>query len=592
MQIQDITSGIIAYNPSADLSVVEKAYKFAEDAHRHHKRISGEPLISHQLSTAALLAELKLETKSIAAALLYNVPNYTGITLAKIKDEFGKEIASLIEGVNQLTSIKYHDRKERDVEKVRKMFMANVNDIRALIIKLASKVHDMETLQFLPKEEQVRIAQNTLDIYAPLAYKLGIANIKWRLEDLSFKYLMPELYEEFKQKFGRKRSEREREIKRISSIILAELGSRQISAKIEGRPKHFYSIYKKIINKHRSFEDLCDIIGIRVIADNVADCYRTLGLIHKLWKPITGEFDDYIAVPKANLYQSLHTAVIGKDGRPIEFQIRTKEMHNIAEYGIAAHWGYKDAKGDSKFDRKLNWLKQILDWQMSKGTALVDSLKLDFFDDEIYVFTPKGKVICLPKNSTPIDFAYAVHSSIGNRCNGAIANGRIVPLRHMLKNGDIIRILTSKNAAPALDWLKIVRTNKAKNFIRKYLKEKKHLKINALNSNIHAGRQNLVTIGNGGWNSIQLAKCCSPFPGEKITAQADKENSILVHKDACSHIKNGQKQIKAEWKNNFSSNVNMIILAEDRIGLFAVVLNVFSSLGTNVDPAKAKAVGC
>ncbi|MBL7100970.1 MAG: bifunctional (p)ppGpp synthetase/guanosine-3',5'-bis(diphosphate) 3'-pyrophosphohydrolase [Nanoarchaeota archaeon] len=595
MHFKKLIKKIKSYDEKADFELIRKAYEFANEVHKNEKRASGEPYVQHSLETAHILAELKQDPRSIAAALLHDVLENTEVTLEDLKEKFGEEIAMLVDGVTKISKIRYHDREERDAESIRKMFLATTKDIRVLIIKLADKLHNMRTLKYLTKEQQRRISKATLDIYAPLAYRLGIASIKWELEDIAFKYLHPTMYAKFRQKFGKKRIQREIEIKKINRTITKELKKQNIPTKITGRPKHFYSIFRKMLEKHRTFEELYDLTALRILTDNVKHCYEILGIIHILWKPIPGEFDDYIAMPKSNMYQSLHTAVIGSNGQPIEIQIRTEEMHKIAEEGIAAHWSYKKATTDQKFDKKLSWLRQILDWQMESETAneFMDFLKIDFFQDEIYVFTPKGRVISLPKGSTPIDFAYGIHSNIGDTCTGSIVNGRIVPLRYKLKNGDIVNILTSKNQAPKKDWLKIIKTTKAKTKIRHYFKQRKIPVIRTVKEveKEKTTDNHMIEVYKLKNPKIKLANCCRPLPGNPLIGLLSMSKNVTLHKQGCKNLQKSKKtKIKAEWKKDYNEEVNIKIIAEDRVGLFADILNTVSATGTNVTGAKGKMV--
>lgn len=595
MHFKKLIKKIKSYDEKADFELIRKAYEFANEVHKNEKRASGEPYVQHSLETAHILAELKQDPRSIAAALLHDVLENTEVTLEDLKEKFDEEIAMLVDGVTKISKIRYHDREERDAESIRKMFLATTKDIRVLIIKLADKLHNMRTLKYLTKEQQRRISKATLDIYAPLAYRLGIANIKWELEDIAFKYLHPTMYAKFRQKFGKKRIQREIEIKKINRTITKELKKHNIPTKITGRPKHFYSIFRKMLEKHRTFEELYDLTALRILTDTVKHCYEILGIIHILWKPIPGEFDDYIAMPKSNMYQSLHTAVIGSNGQPIEIQIRTEEMHKIAEEGIAAHWSYKKATTDQKFDKKLSWLRQILDWQMESETAneFMDFLKIDFFQDEIYVFTPKGRVISLPKGSTPIDFAYGIHSNIGDTCTGSIVNGRIVPLRYKLKNGDIINILTSKNQKPKKDWLKIIKTTKAKTKIRHYFKQKKIPVIRTVKEveKEKTTDNPMIEVYKLKNPKIKLANCCRPLPGNPLIGLLSMSKNVTLHKQGCKNLQKSKKtKIKAEWKKDYNEEVNIKIIAEDRVGLFADILNTVSATGTNVTGAKGKMV--
>lgn len=598
MQFKKLIKEIKSYDPKADFELIRKAFEFASKVHEGQKRASGEPYIQHSLETAYILAELKQDSTSIATALLHDVLESTKTTIKELKEKFGEEVATLVDGVTKLTKIRYHDRAERDAESIRKMFLATTKDVRVLIIKLADKLHNMRTLQHLTEEQRKRISQATLDIYAPLAYRLGIASIKWELEDLAFKHLHPEMYAKFREKFGKKRLQRELEIKKISKLIEEELKKHNIPAKITGRPKHFYSIYRKMVTKHRTFEELYDLTALRILTDTVQHCYEILGILHSLWTPIPKEFDDYIAMPKANMYQSLHTAVIGPEGQPVEIQIRTEDMHKIAEEGVAAHWGYKGVKTDQKFDKKLSWLRQILEWQRESKTAkeFMDFLKIDLFQDEIYVFTPKGKVIRLPKGSTPIDFAYEIHSNIGDACTGAIVNGRITPLRYELKNGDIINIITSKKQMPKRDWLKIVKTTKAKTKIRHRLKEAKKLPITYERKELKEKfltKKTLIDVQKIKNPVIELAKCCHPIPGDKITGFLSSKNKVTIHKEECKNIEKNRKrkELKVEWIKGYNKETGIKIFATDRVGLFADILNTIAATGTNVTKAKGKMIG-
>lgn len=599
MKLKDIIDKIQKYNPKANVDIVKRAYEYAEKYHEKEKRVSGEPYIIHPLNTAYILAELNMDVNTIAAALLHDVVEDTQVSIDKIKENFGEEVAMLVEGVTNMSRLNFKTREDYDSENVRKILLATVKDIRVIFIKLADKLHNMRTLKYLDEERRKRISQNTLDVYAPLAYRLGIWNLKWELEDLSFKYLEPDLYKKFSDKFGRT-LHREIEVKKIKKIIEAELKKRNIPAVVKGRSKHFYSIYKKMVAKNRSFDEIYDLIGLRIITNDIKNCYEILGIIHNLWKPIPGEFDDYIAIPKANLYQSLHTAVLGEDGKPIEFQIRTEEMDKVADYGVAAHWEYKGVKGDKETDKKLNWLQQILNWQKeSEDTKdFMEYLKLDFFSDEIYVFTPKGKVVTLPKGSTPIDFAYEVHTDVGHRCVGAIVNGRITPLRYKLKNGDIIQVLTSNNAKPKRDWLKMVTTQKAKNKIRQFIRAYEEIPIGNFLQKTPVKRKSdheLFEVDKKIQNPVfEIKKCCHPLPGDELVGYLTKTNRIPVHKTDCislNKVPSVRKKIKVLWKEDINFPVQLKIIGIDRVGLFADILNTIASTGTNVSAAKIKLIG-
>jgi len=493
-------------SPQASLAIVEKAYHFAEVAHRNQLRNSGEDYILHPLEVAQILAELEMDEATIAASLLHDVVEDTLYTIEDIEKEFGSEIALLVDGVTKLGRIEYKSKMEQQVENLRKMFLAMAKDIRVILIKLADRLHNMRTLKYHSIEKQKEIAQETLEIFAPLANRLGIFRIKWELEDLSFRYLKPQEYYDLVERIALKRREREAYIDDVIVQMRERLNEVEIYADIEGRPKHFYSIYRKMMTQNKELSEIYDLMAIRVVVESVNDCYGALGIIHTLWKPIPGRFKDYIAMPKPNMYQSLHTTLIGVHGEPFEIQIRTSEMHRTSEYGIAAHWKYKEAsnkEGGSKesgnkegsnkvadvnFEQKLSWLRQLLEWQHDSRDAgeFMESLKIDLFADTVFVFTPKGDVVELPADSCPIDFAYRVHTDVGHRCVGAKINGRIVPLETKLTNGDILEILTSKQGAgPSRDWLAFVKTSQAKNRIRQWFKKEQR------EDNIARGRENL-----------------------------------------------------------------------------------------------------
>ena len=493
-------------SPQASLAIVEKAYHFAEVAHRNQLRNSGEDYILHPLEVAQILAELEMDEATIAASLLHDVVEDTLYTIEDIEKEFGSEIALLVDGVTKLGRIEYKSKMEQQVENLRKMFLAMAKDIRVILIKLADRLHNMRTLKYHSIEKQKEIAQETLEIFAPLANRLGIFRIKWELEDLSFRYLKPQEYYDLVERIALKRREREAYIDDVIVQMRERLNEVEIYADIEGRPKHFYSIYRKMMTQNKELSEIYDLMAIRVVVESVNDCYGALGIIHTLWKPIPGRFKDYIAMPKPNMYQSLHTTLIGVHGEPFEIQIRTSEMHRTSEYGIAAHWKYKEAsnkEGGSKensnkegsnkvadvnFEQKLSWLRQLLEWQHDSRDAgeFMESLKIDLFADTVFVFTPKGDVVELPADSCPIDFAYRVHTDVGHRCVGAKINGRIVPLETKLTNGDILEILTSKQGTgPSRDWLAFVKTSQAKNRIRQWFKKEQR------EDNIARGRENL-----------------------------------------------------------------------------------------------------
>lgn len=478
---EDLITKIKKYHPAENFEMVEKAYDLAKSAHESQVRKSGEPYIIHPLEVATILAELELDKESIVAGILHDVIEDTTYTYEDIEREFSKEVALLVEGVTKLGQISYStDKEEIQAENYRKMFLAMAKDIRVILIKLADRLHNMRTLKYMPENKQKEKAKETLNIYAPLAHRLGISKIKVELEDLAFRYLQPEAYYDLVEKIDRKRDDRIRYVEQIKSQLEEQLQIVGIEAEVDGRPKHFFSIYKKMVGQKKTLDQIFDLFAVRVIVDNVKDCYGVLGVIHELYKPIPGRFKDYIAMPKPNNYQSLHTTLIGPEGEPFEMQIRTKEMHKVSEYGIAAHWKYKEGKTtgvtEESAEQKLNWLRHILEWQrdMSDNKEFLDALKtdLDVFADQVYAFTPTGDVIDLPTGSTPIDFAYHIHSAVGNKMVGARVNGKIVTFDYKIKNGDRIEIITSQNSrGPSRDWLKIVRSSQAKNKISQWYRK-------------------------------------------------------------------------------------------------------------------------
>jgi guanosine-3',5'-bis(diphosphate) 3'-pyrophosphohydrolase len=465
---------MLRHYPDGDAELVRRAYTYAEEAHGEQKRVSGEPYFTHPVAVAMLIAELGMDPATIAATLLHDVPEDTPKTTEDIRQQFGDEIGRLVEGVTKLGRLQGQSRDVHQAESIRKMFLAMADDLRVVVIKLCDRLHNMRTLAPLPPDKQRRIAQQTMEIYAPLAHRLGIWQIKWELEDLAFKYLEPDHYKELAEQLAARRQSRERYIEQAMKTLASELEKGGIRAELSGRAKHLYSISSKMRRKAVDFNEIYDLLAIRVIVEDVPSCYAALGVVHTLWPPVPGQFDDYIAVPKANLYQSLHTAVMGPGGQPLEIQVRTSEMHRLAEFGIAAHWRYKEGgKGDKNYESKLAWVRQLLEWQhdVTDAREFVESLKVDVFQDEVFVFTPKGEVKALSAGSTPIDFAYRIHTDVGHRTIGAKVNGRIVPLDHRLSSGDIVEIITSKAArGPSRDWLSMVQTPSAREKIRQWFK--------------------------------------------------------------------------------------------------------------------------
>lgn len=475
VEFKHLIDTIHSYLPKAKCDDVTKAYQLAEEAHKDQRRVSGEPYILHPLAVAQILADMKIDTTTITASLLHDVVEDTSYTLDDLKKMFGKEVAFLVDGVTKLSRLNYRTKEAQQLNSMRKMFLAMAKDVRVVVIKLADRLHNMRTLRYMRSDKQKRIAQETLEIFAPLAHRLGIFNIKWELEDLSFRYLEPDKYYDLVDQMKQKRHVREEIVNEAIDVLKKALDEAHIHCEINGRPKHFYSIYKKMKKDNRDLSQVYDLFAIRVIVDDVKDCYGVLGIVHSLWKPLPYRFKDYIAMPKPNNYQSLHTTVIGTRGQPVEIQIRTWEMHRIAEYGVAAHWRYKEGNQTANkdaFDEKMGWLRNLLEWQdTSNPKEFVNALKLDAFSDEVFVFSPRGDVIDLPQGAIPIDFAYRIHTDVGHRCVGAKINGKIVPLDYKLKNGDIVEIITSKVGKPSLDWLNIVGSSESRSKIRSWFKK-------------------------------------------------------------------------------------------------------------------------
>ena len=474
-RFKDLVDAVYKNNPNADIEYLEEVYRFAEDLHKDQYRKSGEAYIIHPLSVAIILAELGMDETAVAAGLLHDVVEDTSCKRSGIADHFGEDVAFIVNGVTKLSKLECNSKEERQLESYRKMFLSMAEDVRVVMIKLADRLHNMRTLRFQKEEKQRAIAQETLEIYAPIANRLGISKVKWELEDLCLRYLEPEAFYDLVERISMKRDEREEYIQNIIGQMTKELDKVEIKAEISGRPKHFFSIYNKMKKQNKDLDELYDLIAVRLLVDSVKDCYAALGIVHSLWRPIPMRFKDYIAMPKPNMYQSLHTTVIGPNGDPFEIQIRTYEMHHTAEYGIAAHWIYKESGGSeiSKDNSQLSWLEQIKEMQneASDSKDFLSSLKIDLFSDTVFVFSPKGEVYELPQGSGPLDFAYKVHSGVGNSCMGAKVNKKIVPLDYQLKNGDIVEILTSKQAKPSLDWVNLCKTSQARNKIRQWFKK-------------------------------------------------------------------------------------------------------------------------
>jgi len=609
-EFEQLLDRVKAYDPKADLLLIKKAFNFASQVHREHKRLSGEPYIVHPIAVASILVDLEQDAYTLCAALLHDVVEDSEVSRVEISNEFGPEVAKMVDGVTKLGQLSFVNRETRQAENFRKMFVAMGEDFRIIVIKLADRLHNMRTLQYLPEAKQQATALETREIFAPLAHRLGVWKIKWELEDLAFTYLEKEKYAEIKERVSESRVRREKYIQDFIDEAVRLLKKVEISAEINGRAKHFFSIYQKMVEQNLEFEEIYDLTAVRIIVEDIKECYAVLGVVHAAWKPIPGRFKDYIAMPKSNGYQSLHTTVIGPSGRPVEIQIRTKEMHRVAEYGIAAHWRYKEGTTDKGLDQKMAWFRQMLEWQdeLKDAQDFMESLKTDLSMEEVFVFTPKGDVFGLQAGSTPVDFAYRVHTEVGHRSVGAKVNGRIVPLDHKLKNGDIIEIMTGKKDAPSQDWIRFVKTAGARVKIRNWFKKHDLLpepekvkpvvvadepkirpmltprpKPKAKSAVIVSGLQNVL---------VKFSKCCGPIPGDKIVGFVTRGRGIAVHKGDCHNITGSKetkdKFVKVDWNPQSGGlfPVAMIVEARDRVGLLKDILGQIVEVDTNISSAK------
>ncbi|MGH7770716.1 MAG: RelA/SpoT family protein [Candidatus Binatia bacterium] len=492
-RVSDLVDKVKAYYPTADVGMIRQAYDFSAKVHKGQKRLSGEPYLTHPMAVAGIIADLKLDVPSVVGGLLHDTVEDTLTSLDEVKSIFGNEVASLVDGVTKLSQVNFTSHEEKQAENFRKMILAMAKDIRVIMIKLADRTHNMRTLSHLPVEKQIITAQETLDIYAPLSHRLGIAWIKYELEDLALKYLHPEIYYQLKRNVAKRKVDREKYINEVISIITKKLEEEGIDTEVTGRSKHFFSIYQKMESQNLLYDQIYDLVAFRILVDTLRECYEALGVIHSHWKPVPGRFKDYIALPKPNMYQSLHTTMIGPYGERMEIQIRTHEMHRIAEEGIAAHWRYKDGK-DFQFNeiQRFAWLRQLLEWQqnLQDPQEFLHSIKEDLFSDEVYVFTPKGDLLHFPKGSTVIDFAYRIHSEIGQHCSGARVNGQLVPLKYLLRSGDTVEIITTHQQTPTRDWLRLVKSTRAKSHIRNWIKKQERERSVALGREILEGDLN------------------------------------------------------------------------------------------------------
>ncbi len=577
-------------NPNADIQLIGKAYDFAFSAHQGQKRMSGEDYFEHVRNVAFILSELRMDSETIAAALLHDVLEDTKTTKERLQREFGSKVTSLVEGVTKKIALK--STPEDRAENIRKVLLATIKDIRVILLKLADRLHNMRTLKYLPPEQQREIAKETLEIYVPIAYKLGMYRMKSELEDLCLRFLEPGIYQELKARIAKKKEEREKEVRKIVASAKKLLEKNGMPAVVVGRAKNFFSIYKKMLSKKIPFEEVRDLSAVRIITTNNESCYKIMNLIHSTWTPIINRFDDYITNPKPNMYQSLHTEVLF-DGKPVEVQIRTITMHHVAEEGIAAHWRYKDTERDRHFDRKIAWLKQILEWRSSESAKdLVESLKVDMFKNEIYVLTPKGDPIHLPEAATPIDFAYAIHTEIGNTCKAAKVNGNIAPLDYMLNPADVVEIITTKGGKPSRQWLKLAKTGFAREKIRRALgitieeskKSWENLTPSELLGKIETKGEKLST--------MQLPKCCYLKYGEPVWGYRSKDNHLIVHYKSCENLKTLPKGrlVRLGWKEDMRRLTSLSVGIVDRVGILAEILNLLTTEKVKIESVNTRTV--
>ena len=603
----------------SELSILDDIYQFAKTAHKGQIRASNEPYILHPINVALILLTFDVDLQTIEASLLHDVVEDTSVSLDTIKDKFGKEVALLVDGVSKISQIKFLSLEEWKLESLRKVLIAMASDFRVVFIKLADRLHNMRTLNYLPEEKRREVAKETMEIYVPLAHRLGIYTLKWELEDLAFKYLEPEIFQDLKIKVSKKREERENEIFDIKIKIENLLNENNIVCRVEGRAKNLYSIYRKMKQDNKTFDEIFDLTALRVIVPTIQDCYKTLGIVHTRWKPIPGRVKDYIAIPKPNGYQSLHTTLIDDNGEPFEIQIRTEEMHKNCEFGIASHWSYKEKgkKIDPDMSNKINWIRQIVEWQKTIPSAreFINRVKEDIFSDEIFVFTPKGEIINLTVDATPIDFAYKIHTEIGNKCIGAKVNGKIVPLNYKLKTGDRVEILTSKTSpGPSRDWLKFVKSSSTKEKIRQFYrkKEKEEEKkeetvkeeIEKKNKGVILERKIKTSNKFGvvipeikGEVLLTLAKCCTPIPGDEIIGYISKGRGVVVHRRDCKNLlsilgnvdNSLEKIVKVEWANDVKIlyPVKINIHIKDEPGVLNKIVSIIAKYNYNIESVNA-----
>lgn len=670
LDIEQVLARLRSYQPDADLGMIRKAYEFSAKAHEGQTRRSGEPYVQHPVAVAGVLSLLKTDVTAVVAGLLHDTLEDTVATADELEREFGKEVVHLVDGVTKIGKITFRSSEEKQAENFRKMVLSMADDIRVVIIKLADRLHNMRTLEHLGEKKRQEISQETLEIYAPLANRIGIGWVKNELEDLCLKHLKPDVYDTLRVSVAKRDEDRQIYIQEVIELVKKAVEENGLLGTVYGRPKHLYGIYQKMKKQAISFDEVYDLTALRIITDSKMSCYALLGVIHSLWRPLPGRFKDYIAIPKSNLYQSLHTTVVGPKGEHVEFQIRTDEMHRVAEYGIAAHWKYKEqGRIDNKDSKAFGWLRQFVEWQkdLPDNRQFMDSVKLELFHDVVYVFTPKGSVKELPKGSTPIDFAYAIHTEVGDHCVGAKINGKIIPLKHELDSGDTIEILTSPNQTPHKDWLKFVRTSRAKTKIKHWIKveeQKRSTEIGrrlleaefrrhgmapakALKSNQllevarHDGYETVdelaAAVGfgrvataqvvsrlvapastsvpagevpshtkppesRGGSKGIQvkgardllmqLSRCCSPVPGDKILGYVTRGRGLTIHAVDCPNLEaldyDRERLVEVEWDAATSEqhSVKVAVITEDKTGVLANVSSAIAECHANISRAE------
>ncbi|MCP4639728.1 MAG: bifunctional (p)ppGpp synthetase/guanosine-3',5'-bis(diphosphate) 3'-pyrophosphohydrolase [bacterium] len=605
-------------SPKADIELVRKAYRQANEAHKGVLRESGEPYVSHCIAVARVLAQLNLDTTTIAAGLLHDVVEDTRVSRKELAAEFGEEIAYLVDGVSKIKTMKWSStniQQEKQAANLRKMLVATAEDVRVILIKLADRLHNMRTIEFLKERERVeRICRETLEIYAPLAHRLGIANWKWELEDHAFHHLHPAEYRAMAAQVSMKRREREAWLEQTIQFLDERLGEAEVAARVIGRPKHLFSIYQKMVQQGKDFDQVLDVLAVRIITQTVSGCYNALGVVHHVWMPVPGRFKDYIAMPKVNMYQSIHTTVMRENGVPLEVQIRTEEMDRTARDGIAAHWMYKEGDQDAKLDQRLQWLRQMYEWLQDAHAPdeLLDSVRRDVSSSDVYVFTPKGEVKELPEGATPLDLAYCIHSDVGHQCIGARVNARMVPLRYNLQTGDVVEILTARSQTPHLDWLEICITGRARTRIRQRLRELGELE--SLDSQLKkdvaevvtpqkqrkrerpvaevddATREKLVRVEGTKGVQVMFAKCCNPMPGQPILGYVTKNPGITIHRADCNNFaitkRDPARIIGASWAGDEILEMGLRVSTGQRPNLLADITNSMRPMNISITSAR------